>query len=244
MLSDVWSLTTVLVGGIATLAIFSFLIKENPFYRLFEHLYIGIAAGFGIVLPLKNFVWPKIVDPMRGANVYWFPDGTQAAEYEPLYLLYLFPAAFGLLFYTLFSRRFSWMAKLVIGLLLGASGGLAFEGFFNYMLPQLEGSFKPLVVFTEGPAIEGLAIDWWTSLNNTLFILTLLSVMYYFFFSFRAESRASKGVAASGRWLMMVCFGAYFGSTVMARMALLVERLQFLIDDWRLALVVLWRHLV
>ncbi len=35
---------------------------------------------------------------------------------------------------------------------------------------------------------------------------------------------------------MMVSFGAFFGSTVMARMALLVERLQFLIDDWSIAL--------
>ena len=34
----------------------------------------------------------------------------------------------------------------------------------------------------------------------------------------------------------MVCFGAFFGSTVMARMALLVERLQFLLIDWRGAL--------
>ena len=134
---EAWNLATVLIGGLATLAIFSFLIKENPLYRLFEHLYIGIAAGFGIVLPLKNFLWPKIVEPMFGLDVVQFPDGTFSAEYQPLYLLYLFPACFGLLFYTIFSRRWSWMAKLVIGLLLGASGGMAFEGFFNYMLPQL-----------------------------------------------------------------------------------------------------------
>ena len=30
----------------------------------------------------------------------------------------------------------------------------------------------------------------------------------------------------------MVCFGAFFGSTVMARTALLVERVQFLLIDW------------
>jgi hypothetical protein len=223
---DAWGLSIILVGGVATLAIFSFLIRENPFYRFFEHLYIGIAAGFGIVLPLKNFVWPKIVEPMMGLDMVQFPDGTWSREYEPLYLLYLLPALFGLLFYTIYSRRWSWMAKLVIGLLLGASGGMAFEGFFNYMLPQLQGSFKPLVVFDAG------VISWVDSFNNLLFVLTLLSVMYYFFFSFRTESRGLASVAASGRWLMMVCFGAYFGSTVMARMALLVERLQFLLDDW------------
>ena len=30
----------------------------------------------------------------------------------------------------------------------------------------------------------------------------------------------------------MVCFGAFFGSTVMARLSLLVERLQFLLGPW------------
>ncbi len=30
----------------------------------------------------------------------------------------------------------------------------------------------------------------------------------------------------------MVSFGAFFGATVMARMALLVERLQFLVEDF------------
>ncbi len=243
MMMDGWNLAIVLIGGVATLAIFSFLFGENAFYRLFEHLYIGIAAGFGVVLPLKNFVWPKIIDPMVGAEVRWFPDGTASVPYEPMYLLYLLPACFGLLFYTIYSRRRSWMAKLVIGLLLGASGGLAFEGFFNYMLPQLEGSFKPLVVFEEGTA-GVFAVDWMASFNNVLFVLTLLSVMYYFFFSIRSESRFLKGVSSSGRWLMMLCFGAYFGSTVMARMALLVERLQFLLDDWSMALIMLWGHVV
>jgi hypothetical protein len=32
--------------------------------------------------------------------------------------------------------------------------------------------------------------------------------------------------------MMMCCFGAFFGSTIMARMALLVERLEFLINEW------------
>ena len=36
---------TIFIGGIATLAIYSFLIKENAFYRFFEHLFIGIATA-------------------------------------------------------------------------------------------------------------------------------------------------------------------------------------------------------
>jgi hypothetical protein len=36
--------------GIATLAIYTFLIRENILYRAFEHLFIGIARELGNVL--------------------------------------------------------------------------------------------------------------------------------------------------------------------------------------------------
>ncbi len=233
IISDYWALATTILAGISTLAIFSFLIKENPFYRFFEHLFIGIAAGWGIVLTARNFLWPKIVLPLFGLDIVKYPDGSSSGEYNQLLLLYIFPILFGLLYYFIYSRRYNWLAKLVIGFSLGAGGGLAFEGFFNQMLPQLESSFKPLVVLENG------AIDWWSSFDNCIFVFTLLAVMYYFFFSFKRTSPALQRIAGSGRWLMMVCFGAYFGSTVMARMALLVERLQFLLNDWRNAVGIL-----
>lgn len=217
---------TIFTAGIATLAIFSFLIKENPVYRFFEHLFIGIASGFGIILTVKNFLWPKIIMPMIGADIYHFPDGTLSKEPSSYYLLYLIPAAFGLLYYFIYSQKYNWLAKLVIGFSLGAAGGLAFKGFFNQILPQITGSFKPLVVFENG------TFSLLESLNNILFITILVLVMYYFFFSFRHENKQSGRAIQVGRMLLMVCFGAFFGSTVMARMALLVERLQFLLNDW------------
>ncbi len=226
-----WILATTLAGGIATLAIFSFLVKENAFYRFFEHLFIGIATGLGLVISIKNFLWPKILVPLLGLDIVRFPDGTTSKEYNYWLLLYILPMCFGLLYYTIYSKRHSWLAKLVIGFSLGMSGGIAFKGFFSEMMPQLFGTFKPLVVLSDSK------IMWLQSFSNIVFVGTLISVMYYFFFSFKSEGKVAKTLSRSGRWLMMISFGAFFGSTVMARMALLVERLQFLIDDWYKALI-------
>jgi hypothetical protein len=220
------SIATTITAGVATLAIFSFLIKENPFYRLFEHIFIGIAAGLGIIQGLRYFLWPQILRPMLGYDILTFPDGTVSKPYDGTVLLYLIPMIFGLLYYFIYSQRHAWLAKLVIGFSLGASAGLAFKGFFAEMLPQLASSFKPLIV------LENDQIVWWSSISNCIFIFTLLAVMYYFFFSIKADSALEKKFSSSGRWLMMVCFGSFFGSTVMARLALLVERLQFLLVDW------------
>ncbi len=221
-----WGLYTVFVGGLGTLAIFSFLIKENPFYRFFEHLFIGIAAGLGPMLVVRDFLWPNIIEPMLGRTITVYPDGTTSAPYQPLYLLYLVPMLFGCLYYFIYSRRYSWLAKVVIGFTLGASGALAIRGFFGEVIPQITGSFKPLVVMDQGSFMLA------ESLNNILFVVTLLLVLNYFFFTFGREGSLQGKAAPLGRPLLMVCFGAFFGSTVMARLALLVERVQFIVIDW------------
>lgn len=224
--SSAWSLASVLVGGLATLAIFSFLIKENAFYRFFEHLFIGIASGLGPMLIVRDFLWPNIIEPMLGLTVVTYPDGTQSEQYQPLYLLYLIPMVFGCLYYFIYSQRYSWLAKLVIGFTLGASGALAIRGFFAEAGPQIASSFKPLIVFVDGN------LSLMESFNNVLFVATLLLVLNYFFFTFGKEGSLQGKMAPLGRPLLMVCFGAFFGSTVMARLALLVERVQFVVHDW------------
>lgn len=226
---DYWNVLVVIVAGFATLAIFSLLIKENPVYRFVEHLYIGIAAGLGIILSIKTFLWRQLLQPMLGLDIVQYPDGTFSKEYNSLLLLYILPMLFGLLYYFIYSKKYSWLAKIVIGFSLGMSGGLAFKGFFNKIMPQIGSSFKPLVVLKDG------ALDYWQSLENCIFVFTLLIVMYYFFFSFK-HRKLGRGVSISGRWLLMICFGAFFGSTVMARLSLLVERLQFLLGPWASAL--------
>ena len=95
-----------------------------------------------------------------------------------------------------------------------------------------------MVVFSNGE------IALFESFNNILFVATLLLVLNYFFFSFGKDNSAQDGspgtlqsrMAPLGRPLLMICFGAFFGSTVMARLALLVERVQFIITDWVAAL--------
>ncbi len=222
-----WNNATIITAGIATLGIYSFLIRENPVFRFFEHLFIGIAAGFLPLLTIKNLLWPKIFEPMLGYNRVVFPDGFVYQSYQPLYLGYLVPVAIGLLYYTVFSPKWSWLSRVVIGLTLGFSAGLEFKGFFAEMIPQISSSLRPLVVFSESGAFS-----WQESFSNIFFITTLLLVMWYFVFSFRRESTSAAGLTTSARWLMMICFGAFFGSTVMARMALLVERMNFLVSDW------------
>ena len=232
-MSDVFSATwwQVVLAGISTLAIFSFLIKENPFYRLFEHLFMGVATAVGIMATVKFFIVPDVIDPLFGLDLSVYPDGTTVEPYSNYNLLLLLPMAFGSLYYCILTKRFAWIAQIVIGFTLGIGAGNAFKAVLNEMLPQLKDSFRPLYV----------SGDVLATLSNIIFIITLVSSMTYFFFTFkRTENGVVEKTAATGRYLMMCCFGAFFGATIMARMALLVERLDFLLHQFAPSISQLW----
>ena len=44
-----------------TLATFSFLYKDNPFYKIAEHIVTGVAAGYFAILLWHNGLIPKLV---------------------------------------------------------------------------------------------------------------------------------------------------------------------------------------
>ena len=69
------------------------------------------------------------------------------------------------------------------------------------------------------------------AVNSILILIGILTVLAYFFFS--APHTGVHGAGARvGIWFLMVAFGASFGYTVMARVSLLIARVQFLLRDW------------
>lgn len=218
----------IILAGLATLGIYTFLYKENVIYRVFEHLFIGIATAWGLIAVCKEFLWPRVFKTMLGFDQLYLPDGTPVGEYQSDYLWYLVPTFFSLLYYTMYSKKYRHLAQLVISFQLGCAGGLAFKGFFVEVLPLIFDSFRPVVFFI---GMESELMK--TSLSNLFFLITFFSAFLYFFFTFKtSESPAVQRVSTLGRLLMMACFGAFFGSTMMARMALLVDRIDFLANSW------------
>lgn len=198
---------TTWVAAIATLAILSVVYRENRFYRFFEHLFIGVATGFGVFITWRDALAQTWWQPLSTGSWYWI--------LAPLVAL---------LFYTVYFPKYAWLSRFLISVMFGLGAGAAFRGFYSQVWPQVTSSFLPLL--PRGEVTVGEAF------NNLVFLLTLICVMVYFFFSFRHEKQAIRGTARMGRWLLMIAFGATFGSTVMARFSLLIDRIHFLLADW------------
>jgi hypothetical protein len=198
---------------VCTLAIFSLLYKENPVYRFFEHLFIGVATGYTLSRTWSDVLKPKLWVGLVG--------DTAAADPGGRWWMAL-AAMIGLLYYAIYFRRFAWMSRLLIGIMMGFGAGAVFQAFATNYGPQVGAAFIPL--------IPGGEVSLSQAVNNWIMFLTLVAVMTYFLFAFEQQNKGVQHTARVGRWLLMISFGAIFGQTVMARMALAAGRLGFLID--------------
>lgn len=212
-----WSTTPgVWVGAIGTLALFSLIFRENRMYRFFEHLFIGLAAGY-----LIKTTWTDILRPQ------WWEPMTGEGQWPWILVLFV-----GMLLLTLYSKRLNWMSRVAMGIIIGLVAGQIFQSTANDYIPQIFSSFKPIYVPQRSILAASGVTSLGASLNNVLFVVILLCVLSYFFFSFEQKHPIVRGASRTGRLMMMFAFGAIFGSTVMARMALLIDRVWFLMSDW------------
>jgi hypothetical protein len=195
------------LGALCTLAIFSILYKENSFYRLFEHIFIGLATGQAIFITISEVLYP----------LWWKRIFTEGQWY------WIFALLLGSMFYFVYSRRYAWISRIIFGAFMGFGAGLTFKGFATETIPQITASFKPL---------HGSGLSGWDIANNVVFLVILLTAMAYFFFSVEHKFTPVRLAAGAGRWFLMFAFGAIFGATVGARMSLLIGRINFLLSDW------------
>src|SRR5436309_14674231 len=52
------------IAAFLTLCVFSFLYRENPFYRFAEHLFVGAAAGYLLAVQWQNVLIPNVWTPL------------------------------------------------------------------------------------------------------------------------------------------------------------------------------------
>jgi hypothetical protein len=199
-----------------TLCIFSFLYKDNPLFKLAEHLYVGVSVGYTIVKAYDTVIVHLIVKPI-----------VEQGEFT-----LLIPVAIGLLMLTRYVPKAAWMSRYAFAFIVGLGAGLAIpRTISSFILKQIEDTVRPLLSMAPG---DGLTVSMnvlnpASNINAVIILIGVSSVLFYFFFSIE-HSGPGKMVARTGIVFLMIAFGAAFGYTVMARMSLLIGRLTDLIE--------------
>jgi len=215
------------ISAFLTLAILSFLYRDNVFYKVAESIMVGFSAAWAMV---GAGFWEAII-PKLAANL--APDLIRAwavpdlKEPQEPNLIYLAPLVLGIMLLWRLAPRGGWIARWPLAFIVGTFAGIKLINYLDAdFVNQIRSTIIPLVVMAQSGAI-----DAWSSFRNLGVVLGVLSCLAYFFFSF--EHRGLMGrIARVGVWYLMITFGASFAYTVMGRIALLAARIEFLFDDW------------
>lgn len=194
------------IAAFLTFCIFSFLYKDNPFYKFAEHLFVGVSVGYSISISYHNVLYPDLIVPL-------FKHGQ---------LLNIVPLVFGLCYFARFIPKVSWLVRLPMGLVLGFGAGAAIPAVLQAsIVKQIQGAVLTPDIF------KRLDFFVWALIS----LIGVICTIIYFYFS-KERKKSTKFAAEIGIVFLMIGFGASFGYTVMARISLLIGRFQFLLRDW------------
>ena len=219
---DIW----IWVSALLTLAIYSYLYRDNPVYKFAEYLFVGLAAGYYFAQYWRGTLTPNLFNPLAAGP-------TNAG-----YLWYVGALVLSLLMLTRFVPSIGWLSRWPIGFMVGAFAGLAIIGNAQGdLISQVQANLLPIIDdtaiqgFTNAVGVDGKILGFLWMFGNVLLIIGLITTLVFFFFSL--EHKGAVGTTAKvGVYFLMLSFGASFGFTVMSRISLLLERLRFLYGDW------------
>ena len=238
--------STILGGWVAaflTIGIFSYLYKDNPFYKIAEHLYVGISAGYLLSLGFWNQLQPNLFGRLFPAKQYdsdtitysiynglsfffssIFPEGGIDKGHDQ-HLIYLVPLTLGIMMLLSLVPSLSWMARWGIAYVVGMAAGLRAYGYLNSnVIGQVKGTAANILDFS----LPIFSLSSSSIFNNLIIITGTITGLLYFYFS--KEHKGALGAATKiGINFLMISFGASFGFAVMGRISLLVGRFSDLI---------------
>lgn len=210
------------VGGlILTLMIFSYLIGDNPLFRMAVYLFIGVASGYAATVVWQFVLAPRLIIVMQTS------DPTRFA-------LAVVPMLLGVSLLAKLFPRISWIGNFAMAILVGVGAATALGGaVLGTLIPQVGAAIDALDLGSVQGGAEKIAklLDGLVMLAGTVFTLG-----YFQFTAGRAPDGAPKrnaafeAVAWVGRFFIAITFGVLFAGVYMAALTALIERLRTMLD--------------
>lgn len=118
---------TVWITAILALGIYSFLVKENAFFRIVEKLFVGLGAGYYAALGIRSINQLGIAPLGEGK---WIT---------------IVPLVLGLMVYARFIKPIAWMSKIPVAAIVAIGAALTLRGSAQaQFMTQIVGTMQPL----------------------------------------------------------------------------------------------------
>ncbi len=213
-------LLTGALSFLLTLLVLSYLIGDNPLFRIATYVFVGVSAGYVAAVAWHYVLWPGLFLPLlTGA-----PQGR---------LLLLPPLILALLLLIRPIPSLTKVGGLSLAFLAGVAAAVAVGGaVMGTIFPQTRAVLTP---FDVRSALAAGADPLERLLEGGIALIGVVSTLVYFHFTAQRRlegnvrrSGINRAVAWLGRLFIAVTFGALFAGVYAAALTALIERISFL----------------
>ncbi len=214
MNADTLDLVTGIVSFIFTLMIFSYLIGDNPLFRMAIHIFIGVSAGYAVVVAIYQVILPSLVMPL-----------VVGSTEERIVLA--FPLLLSLLLLLKLSPGAARLGNPASAYLVGAGAAVAIVGAVTgTLVPQVLASITQFE--TDAPnALERI-------FEGSIVLVGTVSTLAFFHFGVGGKSARRNPLigllAFLGQVFIGVAFGVLFAGAYAAAITALIERIQSILN--------------
>lgn len=206
----IWSIVSFLL----TLLILSFIFGDNPLFRIAAYLFVGVSAGYAVVLVVYQVLWPQLVVPIVNGN--W---------------LMAVPLALGLLLIFRLVPSLSRVGNYSMAYLVGAAAAVAIGGaVLGTLLGQTHGVINAFDVKALPAAAQGSRL-----VDSLVMLVGTVATLVYFQFTARTRPNqpperpaAVETLARIGQIFIAITLGALFAGVLASALTALIERLAYL----------------
>jgi hypothetical protein len=199
----------VLIGFVLTLFIYSYLVRDNPLYRLAIHILVGVSAAYSAVVVINQIIWP-VFQQIR-------QDPT-----DPAAILWLVPILLALLLFLRHLPGASWLSGGTLAFLVGVGAAVALTG-------AISGTLWPQVITSDAEK----------PVQSLIVALLTVCTLFAFQFTGRINAQGEwvrpiwqRGLALIGQTVLTITFGALFTTVFSTSLILLIDRVDYYLDQF------------
>lgn len=196
----------ILIGFLLTVCVLSFVIKDNPLYRLAVHVLVGVSAGFAIVIVVRE-VFSPVLSALRNDSA---GNG----------LLWIVPMILALLLLLKAIPRTTVLGNSAMAVLMAIGAAVAFVG-------AVAGTLLPQVLVRQDNALLGLLLA-------ILTIATL--AYFFFTGRARPDGQTQMPrwypvIALPGRVVITMTLAGLFAGILNTSLVILTERAGYFVSE-------------
>ena len=211
-----------LIAGFAaflfTLFIFSYLIGDNPLFRIAVYIFVGVSAGYVASVAWRQVIWPDLFFPLI--------TGTFAQK-----TLLAIPLILSALLLTRVSQRLTQLGIPTMALLVGVSAAVAVGGAVTGTLfPQIGATINMFDTHSATSAAQFAEM----LINGAWILAGVTTTLVYFHFGARTASDGSvrrfaliELIAFVGSIFLAITLCVLFAGVYSAALTALIDRFHF-----------------